>query len=458
MIRRKMMTVKEQVLNYTDEMLENIARLVKYDSVQGEAKPGMPFGEGPANVLAEALKIAEEMGFKTVNLDNYCGYAEIGEGEDIIGIAGHLDIVPVGDGWTYDPFKLTIVGDRAYGRGSTDDKGPVIMALYAMRILRDSGVKLNKRIRLIMGCNEETGSLCMKHYTEVEERVTLGFTPDASYPCIYGEKGLMAMTAYSKKTKIISMNGGFVTNAVCHRCTTVIPAGEVTAKSVTKALSETALKSFDVKEKDGKITIYAEGESAHASWPLLGVNAAGCTMQALAAAGFEDDFVEFYNSHIGTACDGSGVGLALSDEYGELTLNNGIVSTNDGVISCTIDVRIPVTYNEAQIREAAAPYLEDEKGRIEIVNIVKSLFCPRESELVNALYSAYVDVTGDTKNEPLVIGGGTYAKSLPGIIAFGPEFPDKDYRIHNADEFLEISGMQSSTEIYVKAIENLLEI
>ena len=189
------MDIKEKIHATTEELLSNMERLVAIDSQLGTPAEGMPFGEGPAKVLHEALQIADELGFKTVNLDNYCGYAEMGEGEEIVGIAGHLDIVPAGGDWTYDPFKLTREGDYVYGRGTTDDKGPVMEALYAMKLLRDSGVKLNKRVRLIMGCNEENGSRCMEHYNEVAEELSCGFTPDANYPCIHGEKGMLGMLA-----------------------------------------------------------------------------------------------------------------------------------------------------------------------------------------------------------------------------------------------------------------------
>ena len=155
--------------------------------------------------------------------------------------------------------------------------------------------------------------------------------------------------------------------------------------------------------------------------PELGVNAAGVTFECMEKAGFEDDFVKFYNEHIGTSCDGAGVGLKFEDEYGALTLCNGIVKTEDGIISCTIDIRVPVTLKAADVRTMCEARLEDENGRIEIGEIGDPLFFPRESPLVNALYKAYVDVTGDTEHEPMVIGGGTYAKSLKNIIAFGPE-------------------------------------
>ena len=199
------MDVKKRVEELQEEMISQLGRLVKYDSKRGEALPGKPFGEGPAAVLAEALQLAEEMGFETKNLDNYCGYAQIGEGKDIIGIAAHLDIVPAGEGWSTDPFTLTRKGDVLYGRGVSDDKGAVIASLYALKVLQEEGIALNKRIRVIMGCAEETGSPCMVHYGQVEEPVTVGFTPDAEFPGIYGEKGMMALLVKSKNTKIIDI-------------------------------------------------------------------------------------------------------------------------------------------------------------------------------------------------------------------------------------------------------------
>ena len=148
----------------------------------------------------------------------------------------------------------------------------------------------------------------------------------------------------------------------------------------------------------------------------------------------------------------------FADEYGDLTLCNGIVKTENGVISCTIDIRVPVTLNETDIRKMCQDRLEDKNGRIEITNIVAPLFFPRESPLVNALYKAYTDVTGDTEHKPMVIGGGTYAKSLKNIIAFGPEKEGIDYRIHGADEFILVSGMEEAVLIYMEAIKNLLAI
>ncbi len=452
------MKIRERIESLTDEMLDNLSRLVKYNSVEAPALPGKPFGEAPAAVLKEALEIADSMGLETKNLDNYCGYAQIGEGKDIVALVAHLDIVPAGEGWDTDPFTMTRKGNTVYGRGVSDDKGGAIASLYTLKLIKESGIPLNKRIRVILGCNEETGSLCMEHYSQVEEPVTMGFTPDGEFPCIHGEKGMLKMTAYSKNTKIISMNGGFVSNAVCNHCITEVSANDVNCERLKKALADTALASFEVTESDGIIRIDACGVAAHASTPLLGVNAAACTMQALANAGMQDDFVDYYNEHIGMSCDGAGYGVKLSDEYGVLTLCNGIVKTEDGVISCTVDIRVPVTYSPEQMKQLLAGRLEDEKGITKIDDMVAPLFYPADSPLVSALYDAYVKVTGDSENKPKVIGGGTYAKHLPGIIAFGCEFVGTDNHIHDANERLDIDELKKQVEIYVQGVENLLAL
>ena len=452
------MKIRERIESLTDEMLDNLSRLVKYNSVEAPALPGKPFGEAPAAVLKEALEIADSMGLETKNLDNYCGYAQIGEGKDIVALVAHLDIVPAGEGWDTDPFTMTRKGNTVYGRGVSDDKGGAIASLYTLKLIKESGIPLNKRIRVILGCNEETGSLCMEHYSQVEEPVTMGFTPDGEFPCIHGEKGMLKMTAYSKNTKIISMNGGFVSNAVCNHCITEVSANDVNCERLKKALADTALASVDVTETDGIIKIDACGVAAHASTPLLGVNAAACTMQALANAGMQDDFVDYYNEHIGMSCDGAGYGVKLSDDYGVLTLCNGIVKTEDGVISCTVDIRVPVTYSPERMKQLLAGRLEDEKGITKIDDMVAPLFYPADSPLVSALYDAYVKVTGDSENKPKVIGGGTYAKHLPGIIAFGCEFVGTDNHIHDANERLDIDELKKQVEIYVQGVENLLAL
>ena len=263
----------------------------------------------------------------------------------------------------------------------------------------------------------------------------------------YGEEITEKMAADFQKEKPITI-----------RCCMNRVTPEVLKEKLEAALSQSKLQEYKVTEENGELTIYAKGVPAHASTPALGVNAAGVTFECLAKAGFEDDFVEFYNSHLGTSCDGSGIGLKFADEYGDLTFCNGIVKTENGVISCTIDIRVPVTLGETELRKMCEDKLEDKNGRIEIVEVGAPLFFPKESPLVTALYKAYTDVTGDTEHKPVVIGGGTYAKSLKNIIAFGPEKEGIDYRIHGADEFILVSGMEEAVLIYMEAIKNMLAI
>ena len=442
----------------TEEMLQSLQRLVQYNSVEGEPSEGKPFGEGPAAVLKEALEMAEEMGFRTKNVDNYCGYAEIGQGQDIIGLVGHLDIVPAGTGWDTDPFTVTRKGDKVYGRGVSDDKGGVVASLYAMKRVLESGIPLNKRIRVLMGCNEESGSRCMAYYNQHEEPITVGFTPDGDFPGIHGEKGMMGMLARSKSTKIVDIHGGFVSNAVCNECTTVVKSKDVDMEALAHALKETALPDFSLTEENGLITIFAKGVSAHASLPTQGVNACGCTMEALKKAGMEDDFVDFYVERIGTSCDGRGCGLKAEDAYGALTMNNGITKMEDGVITCTLDCRYPVTFSPDQMVEKVKPYLDDPRGSLEVMKVVEPLFYAPDSPLVQNLLSAYQEVTGDMESKPQVIGGGTYAKSIHGIIAFGCEFPGGDNHIHDANECLVVKELGLQQEIYYRAILKLLDM
>ena len=446
----------DKIAPLQEEMLENLSRLIDINSVEGEPLPGKPFGEGPARALHEALTIAEDMGFRTCNMENYCGWAEMGEGEDLIGLCAHLDVVPAGEGWDSDPYYMERRGEKIYGRGVSDDKGAVIASLYAMKLVREMNIPMHKRVRLIMGCNEETGSKCMKYYAEHGEKVTAGFTPDGNFPGIHGEKGSCHMLVRSKKTAIISMNGGFVSNAVCNRCVTIVPDSSVSLEKLRAELQKSPLTEFSLREENDTIVIEAKGVAAHASTPLLGVNAAGWTMKALKDAGMQDDFVDFYNEKIGVLCDGEGIGCKVSDKYGALTLNNGIVKTENGVISSSIDIRYPVTLNPEKLRSMAECNLENEKGSITIESIGEPLFYPEDSALVQKLLKAYQDVTGDMEHLPEVIGGGTYAKSVPGIIAFGCEFPGDDNHIHDANEQLIIKDFLLQVDIYVQAILNLL--
>ena len=453
------MDVRSMVEGYRDELLEKLGKLVSINSEEGTALPDAPFGEGPREALLAALDMMEKDGFRTVNLDNYIGYGEFGEGSELIGIVGHLDVVPAKkeDGWDTDPFEMTEKDGVLYGRGVSDDKGAVVASMIAMKVLRDMGVPVNKRIRLIMGTNEESGSRCLKYYVQKEGSVDLGFTPDGEFPGVHGEKGMVGAVYRSKKTGIHSISGGTAKNVVCRKCTVEVDKCSFSRKKLEDYFNNHDLE-FEIDNNDSGTVITLYGRAAHASMPELGINAISWLLMGLKEAGFQDPFVEFYTTHFGLHTDGTGIGAECSDEYGALTLNNGVIGMKDGVIEGSIDIRFPVTYTAKKVLKLMEGHLEDENGVIEILHTGEPLFFPADSPLVTSLVEAYREVTGDMDAQPMTMGGGTYAKGINNTIAFGCAFPGRDYKIHDANEFVTVEELLKQAEIYVAALIRLLNV
>lgn len=451
------MNIKERVKSYEQNMLDDLASLVSYNSVQGEEKPNAPFGETVAACLDCALDIAKGYGFKTTNLDHYAGYAEIGSGEQVIGVLAHLDIVPAGEGWNSDPFTLTHVKDRVFGRGTSDDKGAVVASMIAMKVLQEMQVPINKRIRLIMGCNEETGSKCLEHYVKTEGHIDMGFTPDGTFPGVHGEKGSLGLLFQATSDVILSAKGGLATNVVCNHFEMSLKANCVDVPKIKDALSKHPIEAI-VTQVDDVVYLDVRGTAAHASTPKLGINAIGETMAALQEAGLRDSFVEFYHERIGTSCDGQGCGCKMEDEYGVLTFSNGTIQMDQGQITGTIDIRYPVTSNSEIVAQKIQKTLNHEtRGTITISKRSEPLFFPIDSPLVSRLLLAYQEVTKDTVSKPTTMGGGTYAKGIHNCIAFGCEFEGEDCHIHDANEFVRVEVLLLQAEIYVHALLKLLD-
>lgn len=454
------MDVKERVQSYRGELVSRLGTLVSINSVEGKPAEDAPFGEGPKKALTVALEMLEKDGFKAVNVDNYAGYAEMGEGSELIGIVGHLDVVPARqeDGWNTNPFEMVEKDGTLYGRGVSDDKGAVVASMIAMKVIKDMGIPVNKRIRLIMGTNEETGSACLKHYVEKEGSVTYGFTPDGEFPGVHGEKGMIALTYKSKNTGIRYIEGGTASNVVCRSCEIHVDPCSFSKKALEDYFHNNNIE-YTMEDAEDYVKIVTIGVAAHGSLPELGVNALSYLMAGLKAAGFQDPFVEFYNSHFGLETDGTNFGCKCKDEYGALTANNGVIHMDaDGVIQGTVDIRYPVTLNSRKVLKMMADHMEDDNGVIEVVHTAEPLFFSPDSPLVKSLVEAYQEVTGDTENQPMTMGGGTYAKGIDNTIAFGCAFPGRDYHIHDANEFVDIDELLKQAEIYVAAIQKLLSL
>lgn len=427
---------------YQQEMLNDLAAVVAIDSSGGEPKEGAPFGEGPAKALDCFLKIAERMGLETDNVDNYAGVVSYGDGDETVGVLAHLDVVPAGKGWTTDPFQMVIKDGNMYGRGVIDDKGPAIAALYGLRIIRDLGIPLKRGLRLVVGTNEEQGSKCMDYYVAHRQPPTLGFTPDASYPLIHGEKGSFWGRLFFDKEElpILKMEAGEVFNAVPAECEVILDGSvdmDALKASAEKGFAEGYPVSIE-KQDDGTIRMLVKGKAAHGSMPFLGVNAVVSAAMILCDALGEKagKLLHFAKDVIGRDPNGKTAGVYFRDDNGELTLNLGLLRFENGEGWLGTDIRFPVTGTGAY---AAGLYqaMADKYGiRAEIPTPSEPHFVPEDSELVTTLLKVYREVTGEKDARSFTIGGGTYARHVgKKFVAFGAEFGDTDYRMHNADEY-----------------------
>lgn len=413
------------------KLLDALLGLLAIDSVaMTDAEETHPYGTGPARALDYVLKLCAELGISAVNRDGRVAWAEIGQGEEIVGILGHLDVVPVGEGWTHDP-RGEVCGDRLYGRGAVDDKGPVLAALFAMKAVQDAGTPLKRRVRLIFGQNEETGDWeDMAWYREHEQLPAFGFTPDADFPAIYGEKGILRyeLSLPLEQSGFVSIEGGNAPNMV---------------PSWAKA-ADAAGRGWE-----------AAGKSAHASTPEQGENAISALMRRLSAEGVESPLVKFYVNHIGSDLHGERMGCDFRDEQsGRLTLNAGMLRTEGERAALILDVRCPVTFREEQVRAAleaaAGPY----GIAVRKTDEQPPVYMDRDGPVIRTMLSVYRELTGDA-SEPKVIGGGTYARAMPGIVAFGPMLPGRECTEHREDEYILLEDLFLAERIYEKTIERL---
>ena len=448
------MDINEFLEKNIDNMKADLASLVKYNSVFSE--DAEPFGTQNRLVLDEALKLMQEKGLKTTNLDYYCGYGEAGEGNKLVGILAHLDIVPVGEGWESDPFTVTEKDGVLYGRGVSDDKGAAVASMYALKYLIDEKYPFKKRVRLILGCNEETGSLCVRHYVKNDEAIDYGFTPDGNFPGIYAEKGMIGGKIIGHNSKIIDIDGGEASNVVNKKVTAKLPLNSFDIDKLKAFLDKNNIK-YDIDIVDViNLTVY--GVAAHASTPDLGVNAINYMFEALYEADFNDSFINFFHRSFGLTLHGELLGYGdVMDDISDTTINFGVAKKRGNDIIVSLDMRFPVKSNSDKCY-ALLEKCEDEENEFALGSKVEPLYFDQNSPMIKALKKAYVDVTGDTVHEMEAIGGGTYAKAINNCIAFGCEFQYEQNHIHDVNEKLAIDSFKKQVEIYVEAIKNLNEI
>lgn len=444
------------------EFKEVLARLIKIRSVRGEPEEGAPYGLGPKAALIEALAICEEYGFKSKIYSDRMGMAELKPGaESEIDILCHLDVVHEGSGWDFDPFTLSEKDGELFGRGVTDDKGPFVMALFAMRLIRDLGLPIKGNARLIFGTDEECGSSDLPYFYGVEKAAKRTFTPDTGFPVYNVEKG--RLTSEIRKSflsepyaeDIISISVGNTQNrvpeegeAVFNFCLSRDQREKLSAMAADRKLE----LSFEDK------SVKLRGKSAHAAEPYLGRNTLSGLLELLAALELKTPACEAllelsrlfpYGEH-----DGSSLGLKAYDEVsGHLTVCPSILRFDGKTLTLRSDARLPLAVSRDD--EKSYVKLVESRGFMIETNFADAHCTPTESEFVQNLIASYEFYTG-LRGEALATGGGTYVHGIEGGVGFGPGRPGYDARIHGANERLNLNDSMSAIKIFARVLASYI--
>lgn len=445
-----------------ESLIEDIKKLVSIDSVEVAPEEGMPFGKGAAEALQTFLDMAEELGAKTENFDNYAGHADFGEGDETLGILGHVDVVPCGEGWICNPFKPEIIDGKLYGRGVLDDKGPMVVCLHAVKILKEMGLPLRKKIRFIVGANEENDWKCVDYYFNQKKIAPpeLSFTPDAEFPLNHAEKGVFQYQLITDLKEDVVLAGGNAFNSVAESAYVLLDKTlEVQIQDKKAKWEEATGCHFETEIADEKVKLLARGFAAHAANPEGGKNAITAMMYALCdlkVGGELEDIAAFYMERIGFNLCGENIGVGLSDEVsGKLSFNVGKVEVADGKLIFSIDNRVPVSYKCKEAQELIERNLEGTRFRFANPDIIEAIYVPKDSFLVQTLMDVYKEVTGDEKAEPQVDGACSYARALDNCVAFGALLEDQPNLMHQKNEYLELDKLDMWMKIYLEAIYRL---
>lgn len=472
----------ERIDEYREDMIKTLQELVSIKSV-GEAPAGdAPFGKGVQEAFEYMLNKAKEDGFDTENIDNYGGHIEfggylfddegymIGTSDEIMGILTHLDVVPEGKDWDFEPYGGELSDGKIYGRGTIDDKGPTVASYYAMKALKDEGIIPEKKVRLILGLDEETGWKGMDYYLKHTKHPDFGFTPDGEFPAIHGEMGILIFDiakkigkspANAKGVSLRTMTGGNAPNMVADHARAVIKADSYDGiKEKAAEFRKATGYSINTKGIGKNLEITTQGVSAHGARPETGLNAISVLMKFFDEINLanEDvrDFIDFYNSNIGFELSGDKLGCGLEDEpSGKLIFNVGMVKMDDESASLTINIRYPVTLGEEQVYSSILPVINKYNLGIIKKKHQPAIYIPKDDPMIGTLMEIYKKHTGDENCQPMVIGGGTYARAVKNTVAFGANFPGEPELAHQKNENISVDNLVKCAKIFADAIFEL---
>lgn len=464
----KQINWKEEVKKYQDDFLEDLKELLRIDSVRNddEATDEFPVGPGPAKALHKVLEIGKRDGFETKQLENWAGHIEYGDGDEILGVLGHVDVVPVGSGWDTDPFDPVIKDGKLYARGSSDDKGPTMAAYYALKIIKDLDLPVNKKIRVIIGTDEESEWQGLAHYLENEKMPDLGFSPDGNFPIINGEKGNYEIDIETKASNegdltLVLFEAGLRSNMVPQDATAKIATEDPEAlRNAFDAFISHQPVEGNAEIDSQTVTLNVVGKAAHGSKPQIGVNAAtylAVFLNTLDLGGDAKTFTNLVETYLHDDPYGEKLGVAQEDDVmGNLTSNPGVFRFEDGDKGLiTVNMRYAVGDNDI-LTSQVTNTLTGEDVKIHVKKGKVPHYVPGDDPLVQTLLDVYARQTGFEAHEQ-VIGGGTYGRLLDRGVAFGALFPDSTDTMHQANEFMTIDDLMNAMAIYAEAIYELVK-
>jgi succinyl-diaminopimelate desuccinylase len=458
---------QEEINNRKDDLMKDLFTLLSVNSVRDDSKAtaDAPVGPGPKEALEVFLKIADRDGFTTKNVDNLAGHAEYGEGDETLGVLAHVDVVPVDDKWDTDPFKPEVRDERIYARGASDDKGPLMAAYYGLKVIKELGLPVAKRVRFIVGTDEESEWKGVTRYFEVEDKPDFGFSPDADFPIINGEKGMYsAKLLFEKRSdKLVSFEGGLRENMVPGEAHAVVTGIKENADQIIADFQAANPDITIITSQDNdEYTISVEGKGVHAMNPSIGFNAATFLAKLLLQLDDDlakDDILRFLGELVHEDFYGERLGIAHEDEImGTVTVNPGLVGEEDGKLYTVLNIRVPRGKEYSEIDATFAKH--GETYHYTFVDGTKTNkkphYVPADDPLVQTLLAVYENQTGE-KGHERSIGGGTYGRLLERGVAYGALFPDSIDTMHQANEFLAVRDLLRSASIYAEAIYELIK-
>lgn len=462
--------IEQYIEAHKEEMIEDIFTLCRINSEKMPYEVGKPYGKGAAKALSAALSMAEGYGFSIRNYDNYVGTVDLNENEKQLDILAHLDVVPAGEGWVEtEPFNPILKDGKLFGRGTADDKGPAVAALYALRAVKELGIPLSKNCRLILGTDEECGSSDIVHYYAVEEEAPMTFSPDAAFPVTNVEKGRLAgnftaeFAPSAQLPRLVSFEAGIKVNVVPGKAYAVVEGmdTDVMNKAAKEVQAETAIEFVLEAAEDNMIKITAVGSNAHAAHvDEDGNNALTGLLTYLTRLPFApcEQMTAIKNllalmPHGDVY--GKSLGIAMEDDIsGKLTLAFSMLKVDGEQLEGNFDSRCPICANEENVLKVVKEKMASAGITLHNDSMKEPHYVPGDSHFVKTLLKVYEDYTG-RKGECQSMGGGTYVHSLKNGVAFGAAMPETDNRMHGADEFAVLDELLTSAKIFAQVIVDL---